>query len=144
MKKLAFTCLVCCLCTISYSQASKKEKIEKLLDVTGSGKMGAQVVQSLVPSFQRAHPDVPQQFWDDFAKAVKPEDLVALMVPIYDKYYTEEDIDQIIAFYNTPVGKKMISTTPMVMQESMAAGQAWGKQLAAKVAQQLKESGYEK
>ena len=66
------------------------------------------------------------------------------MVPIYDKYYTEEEINQIIAFYNSPVGKKMISTMPLVMQESMAAGQAWGKQLAAKVAQELKENGYEK
>jgi uncharacterized protein len=144
MKKLALTCLICCLGTISYSQASKKEKIKKLMDVTGSGKMGVQVVQSLMPSFQRAHPAVPQQFWDDFAKAVKPEDLVDLVVPIYDKYYSEEDIDQIIAFYNSPVGKKMISTLPMVMQESMAAGQTWGKQLADKVAQELKEKGYEK
>ncbi len=144
MKKLALLCLVCCLSTVLYSQTSKKEKIRNLMDVTGSGKMGAQVVQALIPSFQQAHPDVPQQFWDNFAKGLKVEDLIEQIVPIYDKYYTEEDIDQIIAFYNSPVGKRMISTLPMVMQESMAAGQAWGKQLAEKVAQELKENGYEK
>jgi hypothetical protein len=143
LKKLTITCLACCLCIASYSQASKKEKIRKLIDVVGSAKMGVQVIQNLMPAFQRAHPTVPQQFWDDFVKAVRPEDLTDLIVPIYDKHFSEEDIDQIIAFYNSPIGKKLISEMPMIMQESMSAGQAWGKQLAGKVASELKEKGYE-
>ena len=83
-----------------------------------------------------------EKFWDDFAKEIKAEDLVNLIIPIYDKYYTEDDIDQLISFYNTPTGKKMIETLPIVTQESMTAGQAWGKLIGEKVIQQLTEKGY--
>lgn len=36
----------------------------------------------------------------------------------------------------------MIETLPMVTQESMTMGQAWGKQIAEKVMRQLEEKGY--
>jgi hypothetical protein len=63
-------------------------------------------------------------------------------VPIYDKYYTETDIDQLIEFYKSPVGKKMIEVQPQLTQESMLAGQTWGRQIAEKVMHRMKEKGY--
>jgi hypothetical protein len=36
----------------------------------------------------------------------------------------------------------MIETLPIVTQESMTAGQAWGKQIGEKVIQRLTEKGY--
>ena len=87
---------------------------------------------------------MPQEFWDDFVKSIKPGDLIDLIVPIYDKYYSEQEVDELVAFYNSPVCKKTISMMPMIMQESMEAGRTWGKVLGEKVAQQLKEKGYDK
>ena len=140
MKKLIFTLLVCGLSISAHSQTSKDEKIKKLLDLTGSGKLAIQMVKTLIPSFQKTYSDVPQEFWDDFTKEIKAEDLINLTVPIYGKYYSEMDVDQLIAFYNSPVGKKSIEVLPMIMQESMTAGQTWGRQIAEKVVQQLKEN----
>jgi hypothetical protein len=114
------------------------------MELTGSGDLGVQVLKNMVPAFQQAYPSVPQAFWDDFMKEVKPSELVDLVVPIYGKYYSEQDIDQLIAFYNSPIGKKTISALPMIMQESMNAGQTWGMELGQKVAQRLKEKGYSK
>jgi hypothetical protein len=65
-----------------------------------------------------------------------------MVIPIYEKYYTETDINQLITFYNSPIGKKMIATMPQIMQESMTAGQSWGKQIRQRVLAQLKEKGY--
>ena len=39
--------------------------------------------------------------------------------PVYTKYFTIEDIHAMIAFFESPVGQKFVSTTPALMQESV-------------------------
>ena len=145
MKKIIIAFLICGLSISAFSQTtnnSKIEKIKNLLEMTGSGKLGVQVASNMMAAFQKSYTTVDEKCWDDFAKEIKAEDLVNLIIPIYDKYYTEDDIDQLTSFYNTPTGKKMIETLPIVTQESMTAGQAWGKLIGEKVIQQLTEKGY--
>lgn len=96
----------------------------------------------MMNSFKKSHAKVNQEFWDDFRKEINANDIQNIILPIYDKYYTEYDIDQLIQFYNSPTGKKMIQNMPLVMQESIAAGQNWGKEIAQKVYSRLKEKGY--
>jgi hypothetical protein len=38
---------------------------------------------------------------------------------IYDKYFEEKDIDDLITFYESPVGKKLIELTPEIQKEFM-------------------------
>jgi uncharacterized protein len=65
-----------------------------------------------------------------------------MIIPNYDKYYTMEEINKMIEFYQTPLGKKVISTMPQIMQESVQAGQSWGKEVGEKVYNSLKEKGH--
>jgi hypothetical protein len=39
--------------------------------------------------------------------------------PLYDKFFTEEDLQTLIDFYQTPTGKKTISVMPQLLQESI-------------------------
>ncbi len=121
---------------------SKREKIKHLLELTGSGKLGMQVMDQMMSSFKNSYSTVKQEFWDNFRKEINANDIENLILPVYDKYYTETDIDQLITFYNSPIGKKMINTMPLVMQESMKAGQNWGREIDEKVLARLKEKGY--
>jgi hypothetical protein len=45
----------------------------------------------------------------------------AVYPPLYDKYFNEEELRQLVGFYRTPVGRKSIEVMPSLMQE---AGQA--------------------
>ena len=48
-------------------EASREEVLAReLLEVSGAGEMGLQVVQQMARSFSAANPDVPQEFWDRF------------------------------------------------------------------------------
>ncbi|MEX0272076.1 DUF2059 domain-containing protein [Leptolyngbyaceae cyanobacterium UHCC 1019] len=38
---------------------------------------------------------------------------------LYDKFYTEAELKDVIAFYKTSTGQKMIATTPKLMSESI-------------------------
>jgi hypothetical protein len=81
-------------------------------------------------------------FWDEFNKEVNAATLIDLVLPIYDKYFTDDDIVQLIAFYQSPVGKKVVEKLPVIMQESMQVGSEWGKQLSEKILERLKQKGY--
>lgn len=65
-----------------------------------------------------------------------------MIIPIYDKYYTADEINKLIEFYQKPLGKKLISVMPQIMQESMQTGQAWGEEVGKKVYKNLTEKGY--
>lgn len=127
----------------AFSQSSSKQQaIRELLEVTGSAKLGMQVVNNMVSAYQKSYSKADSSFWDEFLKEIKPDEFVTLTIPIYDKYFSEEEIRQLIAFYKTPTGQKIISTMPSVMKEAMAAGQTWGKEISDKILKRLKEKGY--
>jgi TonB family protein len=48
-------------------------------------------------------------------------DLVGLYVPVYDRNYTADDIDALIVFYESPVGKKTLQLQTQLSVESMQA-----------------------
>lgn len=122
----------------------KKADIKKLLQLTKSGELGIQAMTQMIGTFKTTMPSVPTKFWEDFMKEIKADDLVNLIVPIYDKHFNHDDIKGLITFYETPMGQKFIQTQPAIAQESMEAGQKWGQELGMKVAQKLKEGGYTK
>lgn len=143
MKKISITLLLCGFLTCGFSQSvTKTDNIKKLLELTGSGKLGVQVGQSMIGSFKNNYPNVPEAFWNDFLKEFNSDVLINMIIPIYDKFYSESDIKELTEFYQSPLGKKMIATMPQIAQESMQVGQAWGKEIGEKVFANLKEKGF--
>jgi uncharacterized protein len=51
-------------------------------------------------------------------------EMVDLQAGLLVKHYTEAELDQLVAFYRTPVGQKSIQVMPAVMQDAMGAFQA--------------------
>lgn len=142
MKKNLITILLIVFSVFTYSQNqvnTKNEKIKSLMTLTGSGNLGVSMIDTMIESFKKTMPEVPNEFWIEFRKEVNAEEIVNLMIPIYDKYFTEKEVDELIAFYNTPIGKKMISTLPTIMKESMEVGKIWGQELGKKVYNRLKD-----
>ncbi|GGA75575.1 hypothetical protein GCM10008015_15260 [Flavobacterium palustre] len=136
--------LILSFCVLSLSanaqNSTKTDKIKQLLELTGSGKMAIQMMNQMIASLKTTHSKAGDEFWENFKKEIKAEDIENMIIPIYDKHYTESDIDQLIAFYNSSIGKKMIATMPQVMQESVIVGQNWAKQIIEKSQAKLKEN----
>jgi hypothetical protein len=142
MKKSSIVLFLTVLSICSYAQtATKTANIRKLLELTGSGKIGVQVAQNMIVSFKKVYPSVPEEFWEGFKKELNSEVLVEMVIPIYDKYYTETEIKELTDFYATPIGRKVITVTPLISQESMQAGQKWGKELGEKLYKDLNDKG---
>lgn len=122
--------------------AEKEKAVRQLLEMTGASKLALQVMDQMLVSMKQAMPNVPDEFWTRFRKKIKSDDLTNQIAPIYGKYYTKDDLKQIIAFYNTPIGRKMIAVTPQISRESMTVGQEWGRKLGEEAVQEMKQEGY--
>ncbi len=141
MRKIAVAFTLLLVAVSAYSQ-TKKEDVRALVVKMGSGDIGIQVVEALIPEFQKMLPDVPREYWEKMKEKIRVGDFVELIIPIYDKYYTHEEIKELIRFYDTDVGKKTIQIMPQMTQESMQAGQEWGRKIAEEIYSELKKDGY--
>ena len=56
---------------------------------------------------------------------------------LYDRHFTEQEIVDLLKFYNTSTGKKMIEKTPTILEESMEIGRKWGIELAQKIEKEI-------
>jgi hypothetical protein len=135
---IGVVCVLTSAATMVHADETAKQKdIRKLLKMTGSGELGAQVMAQMLGNMKQSMPNVPEKFWTDFMKDVRTEELVDLIVPIYDRNLTHEDVKELIKFYDSPTGKKFVQVLPKITQESMSVGEKWGRDLAEKVIKKL-------
>jgi uncharacterized protein len=117
----------------------KRAEIEKMLRLSGMEKVIGQMQNQMITAFKGQMPQVPELFWTKFQQKMNTHELVEKIIPIYDKYYTVEDIKAINAFYETPTGQKLLSTLPAAMQEAMKVGQEWGQRIGRQAAEEAQQ-----
>ncbi len=118
---------------------AKEADIRRLLDLVGATALANtsmdQMEQNIRPMMTNSLPPgeyrekLVDLFFEKFHSKRDTNQLVALIIPIYDKYYTHADIKTLIQFYESPTGRKMAASLPNITAESGAAGQKWGEQL---------------
>lgn len=148
MRKLIVFALITMAAVVASAQteipAAKRQEIEKMLRLTGMEKLMGQMKTQMITGLKTQIPQVPQEFWTRFESRMDMRTLLEKIIPLYDKYYTTEDLKAVNAFYESTAGQKVLATLPKIMQESMAIGQEWGKkigeQAAAEAEQELKNT----
>ncbi|HYL32274.1 MAG TPA: DUF2059 domain-containing protein [Stellaceae bacterium] len=142
------------------SDPAKTALINEMMQLTNMTNLVQQMANQMTDQFIQAIAKIPSKDGNpmpqDVAEVIKTEikaefkettpDLLQRIAAIYERYYTTEDLSAIVAFYKSPAGQKVLKTLPNVMQESAAAGQAWGQaatpRVQARVEKKLKELGY--
>jgi hypothetical protein len=108
--------------------SSKEYKVREYLKLTGAEALSHQMIEQTVASMAAIpglHPDFPQEFRNVAAET----SFTDMTVPVYLEHLTEEDVDAAIAYWSSPAGQRMAAATPVITQQSMAIGQAWGAQV---------------
>lgn len=121
---------------------TKDEDIRTLLIITGTNKLADQTMELMMEQFQQIFPDIPDIFWTKLVEKLKFEELLFDFIPLYDKYYTHDEIKQLIAFYETPLGRKLVEVSSTLAVDTMAIGQAWGENLGQEIVDELRNEGY--
>ena len=142
MKKgmmLAATLLLALFVQVAAAAPATEQSVRKLMEVTGAADAGMQVLNGMLPALRQMAPNAPEEFWSEFMAEIDPDAMVDLIVPMYQRHYSEEDVQAAIDFYTSPAGKRFIAKQGVVMQESMQAGQQWGEQIARRAIERLQQ-----
>jgi hypothetical protein len=59
------------------------------------------------------------EMMDEMFNDMPMDEMMAAMVPSYQKHFTKGDMDNLVAFYSSPTGEKMLRELPAIMTESM-------------------------
>ena len=63
--------------------------------------------------------DAPEDERQRIKELLLSEEIVKRIIPIYAKYYTIAELEALIEFYSSPVGKKHLKMTPIIMDETL-------------------------
>jgi uncharacterized protein len=123
-------------------ETAKQNDIRRLLQINGTLGLADQVRRQFVHDAREVYAAVPQSAIVDFGNRIKAEDFYALMVPIYAHHFSHEEINQLITFYESPVGRKLIESLPAMNAEAQDATTQWTRQLTQDLVKELRAKRY--
>ncbi len=141
MKRLLIVvCVVFFLSWSGFAQTSAadspatKADVERYFQVTQSHDMMKKMVGTMTQSMHQMlheqylkHKDsLPADYeskmtadMDSMFENMPMDEMMQAMVPAFQKHLTKGDIDNLVAFYSTPTGAKLLREMPSIMAESM-------------------------
>ena len=154
--------LILCAC-LSKVQAAESDAVDKaklnaikeLLASTGAAANSQQFInafsQQLISVLKIANPNISQQAIDivneevsaTVKEAFSNDSLQKEIYPLYAKYFSLEELNALVEFNRSDVGRKANQIMPLLMQESMNAAEIWsqkiGPQISARVLKRFNE-----
>src|ERR1039458_2922850 len=114
--------------------------IRHLMDLTGAGKIGGQMMDAMMPQMRTminqliGKNDRQQKFlytfFREFRTRLTDEDIVKTIVPIYVPLYSLEEIQALNQFYESPLGQRVVRELLEITAEVRAAGAEMGRKAA--------------
>ena len=93
----------------------KKALILKFIDVFGTRQALTNNFEMMLKQIEKDKPAEAQKIRD----RVKIDEIIDRLLPVYDRNFSSEDLKAFIAFYGSDEGRKLITTMPELLKESV-------------------------
>ena len=111
------------------------EQIRKLIRHSGASDLGLQllsiveqqIIAALLDKDPKLSPEAGPIVHETVGEVLGGDisGLITRMIPAYAAAFSPEEIDALVAFYESPAGSKLRAQTPTLMRASMGQGQNW-------------------
>lgn len=129
------------------SAAQRLEDVKRLVEATGVVERELKSMEPLLARMKQQMPNVPEKVWKEveveFRKVFTRETIIEMYAPIYSRHFGPDEVKRLLAFYNSPVGKKLVAETPMIEIEAFLDGMQRGINIGEKIREMLKSKGYD-
>lgn len=112
--------------------ASYEEDIRKFLYINGTTSGHDHAFSRLFSQLSETHPAIPDSLRSLLRREVfEPEArrLVSLMIPVYKKHFSHDEIRALIAFYESPAGAKFAGSNAALANDLAPVIRDWSFQL---------------
>lgn len=114
----------------------------EIIDVRGSMAVFEAVIPGVIEQakgvFIQSNPNLAKDLNDvaaDLRKQMAPrmEELRTEAAKVYAARFTEQELKDMLAFYKTPLGKKMLIEEPNVVERTLQTAQDWANRMSEEV-----------
>ncbi len=142
MKSITLMCVIGMFSVSCYSQEKDEyvELVRSMFDLQGTMETYEMYVNQILDLYADAYMQSDTDIIEDLRKeflSTSLDEFAVMAADIYKKYLTIEDLRAVIAFYESPAGKRFTAVMPAIAEESMAVGEAWGRNLSERVIQRM-------
>lgn len=125
------------------ADTAKIALIRQVIAATRAADQAVLALETALPAQRASNPRIPAVFWDRFAERARTRraEFVELLVPIYDQRFSSAELRDLLAFYRSPLGLRLLDVQPDLTRDAMLAGQKWGMRIGAEIGQELAAEG---
>jgi hypothetical protein len=136
--------------------ASKIAIAKEIITIKGSANIFDPILPNLLDKskaiFLRTNPMLSKDLNDVVAKlrtelAPRTAELVMEMAKLYATAFTDQELKDALAFYKSPLGKKMITAEPQVLDQTFNAMNEWSEkfseEIISKMRAEMKKKGHD-
>jgi hypothetical protein len=142
MKKVLLFIFTFFICIGATCQVTKTQKIEALTDLQNTEARMSTMTANLINELLKTADSFDSAFWEEYkAKAatnycdsIKPQ-----IISIYNKYFTDEEINYMYEFYSSEIGKQTLKKYDLVMQELLLMGLAYSEKISDQILNELEQ-----
>ncbi|TDD94948.1 DUF2059 domain-containing protein [Flavobacterium cellulosilyticum] len=130
MKKLILVIMICIPSLMGYSQTKKQESIKELFHVMQQDSIMDKTFSAMIPMMMnqmKSQDPMINNRSEELMKATMQKAKAILkklidedMVAVYDKYFSQKEINDYISFYKSKSGQKYIKVTPDISKDFMS------------------------
>jgi hypothetical protein len=122
------------------NDATALEEARKLMELTNVKQITQQAVQQvnqiLMPMAKKSNPGREKEIEDLYNEYFLPEinshidEVLGDVTKLYSLHFTQAELQDMVQFYQTETGRKMIAAQPLILQQSHVIAQAWSQKIA--------------
>ena len=115
----------------------------RVVQASGAEAIILKSIELTLPGQRAQSPTIPAEFWERFLVKARADVgvLVDSLAPVYATRFTKAELEQLLAFYESPVGRRVVADQPAIAQESQQLGMRWGTRMGAAIAVEMANEG---
>ncbi|MDY4789361.1 MAG: DUF2059 domain-containing protein [Bacteroidales bacterium] len=146
MKKIISTLvLILIISSTAFCQTDKEysKTLYEYFEVSGNKATADIALEQMIDIFKPQYPNIKENEWEKIYNDVIKESIkgyIEMMIPIYQKYLSKSDLEEMIKFYQTPIGQKFAQSNALITKELMTISQQWGMDLSKQLMEAIEKA----
>jgi hypothetical protein len=120
-------------------QLTQSDNVGKIQDQI-IGLLSKQFTDLMVEKNPKKEKEIRELMGSVFGElSARKNEVMDKVAEVYARHFDSAELQQILAFKQSPVGRKMDAELPGIMQESLVIGQQWGQQVGQEAMRRFME-----
>jgi uncharacterized protein len=128
--------------------ADRLAAAKELMEATGAAKQFDLILPLIMQQIENAFVQLKPEHSDVIKEVFKlatskfterKQEAFDQVAIVFAEGFTASELREIVAFYKTPIGVKLIKAQPEIAQKTLAIGQAWGRRIGQDVEQEVRK-----